>query len=187
MSVRFDAEAAIAALKQRLMVAMKQLQGELLREAQQGMRTPEGAQSLYEGDVTEAAGIIAAEVIGGAWAVLDEHGSGSLMDGVEENPALADYMASDLWNPTPRKHGPDDTAIRTRPAGTYTDIFGNTKTAKGPGGFNLERKGGKYAPQPPSHALQTAARWMANGRMEAVIQQAMDAMPWSRFFVEDRR
>lgn len=172
----------MAALKQRLMVAMKQLQGELLREAQQGMRTPEGAQSLYEGDVTEAAGIIAAEVIGGAWAAMDEWGTGSLMD--TDNPALQEYMASDLWH-----DDRFDNAIRTRPSGTWTDIFGKTHTKGGnhKGGFNLEKKGGKYAPQPPSHALQTAARWMTQGRMEAVIQQAMDGMPWGRFFVEDGR
>lgn len=185
MGVRFDDAAAIAALKQRLMVAMRQLQSEFFNEAKQGMRTPEGAESLYEGDVTAAADIISAEVLGGAFAVMDNYGTGSEMD--RDNPALADYMASDLWNPTRGKHGPDDTEIRSRPAGTWTDIFGETHTAKGPGGFNLERKGGKFAPQPPSHALQTAARWMANGRMQAVIHQAMDTFPWHKFIVVDER
>lgn len=186
MSVRFDAEAAISTLTQRLIVAMKQLQGELLWEAQTAPgQTPEGAESLYESDVTAAAGIISAEVIGGAWAVLSEYGSGSLMD--PDNPALPEYMASDLWNPTRGKHGAGDTAIRSRPAGTYEDIFGEIHVAKGPGGYNLERKGGKFAPQPPSHALETAARWMQQGRMLAVVQQVMDTFPWGRFIVTDGR
>ena len=178
--MRFDANAAIAALTQRLIVAMKQLQGEFLNEARQGMRTPEGAESLYEGDVTIAAGIISAEVIGGAYAAMDEYGTGSAMD--TSSPAFLDYRMSDLWNPA--RH---DTTIRTRPAGPYENIFGETKVARGPGGFNLERKGGKYEPQQPSHALETAARWMQNGRMQRVIEQALADMDWGRFFVEDRR
>lgn len=180
--MRFDESACVAALTNHLLIAMKQLQEEFLNEARQGMRTPEGAESLYEGAVEAAAGMITAEVIGGAWAVMDNYGTGSLMD--QDNPALKDYRASDLWNPTRGKHGPDDTAIRSRPAGTWIDIFGETHVSMGKGGFNLEAAG-KVKPQPPSHALETAARWMANGRMQRVIQQVVADFPWANFFVED--
>lgn len=181
MSIRLDAEGAAALLRAHLKTAMKQLQGEFLREAQQGMRTPEGAQSLHEGGITDAAGIIAAEVIGGAWAAMDESGTGSLMD--RSNPVLEQYMQSDMWNPFRGKHGPDDTTIRTRPPGGR-DIFGRpAKGSKRPG-INLEAAG-KVTPQPPSHALQTAARWMANGRMQAVLRATMEAFPWHQFIVVD--
>jgi hypothetical protein len=175
MSVRFNSNGAIAELKRTLVSAMTQLQGEFLREAQSGMRTPEGASSLHEGDVTEAAGIIAAEVIGGAWAAMDNAGTGSLMD--TDNPALDGYRNSGLWNPDR-----GDLNIRSRQRGTYVNLFGRTVNSRSNrGGIDLERKGGKFAPQPPSKALQTAARWMGNGRMQNVISEAVANIPWGRF------
>lgn len=182
--IRFDDAAAIAYLRLHLITAMKRLQDEFLRESQQGMRTAEGANSLHEGDVTEAAGIIAAEIAGGAWAAMDEWGTGSLMD--TSGPGFEVYRNSDLWNPTRGKHGPNDTAIRTRPEGPYTDIFGEIRQGRGKGGLNLEALG-KVEPQPPSHAMTTAARWMANGRMQKVLQDALQSFPWGRFLVVDGR
>jgi hypothetical protein len=179
MSIRFNDTAAVADLRRRLVVAMHRLQGEFLREAQSGMRTPEGAASLHEGDVTAVAGIIAAQVIGGADAAMDSMGTGSLMD--TSNPALASYKASAAWNPDR-----SDNVIRSRARGTYTNIYGRTvRSRSNRGGIDLERKGGKFAPQAPSHALQTAARWMANGRMQAVIGEVMASWDVGAYLLVD--
>jgi hypothetical protein len=184
VGVRFDTNAAIADLKRNLLAAMVQLQDELLRETQAGMRDREHADSWYEGDVTEVAGIIAAEVVGGAWAAMDEHGRGSLMDGPTDNPALDEYRASSLWNPLRTGN-----AIVGRPKGEYETIFGETRYSSGRNaGKNLEMvPSGKFRPKLPSHALQTAMRWMEQGRMQAVVQEAFNGVDWGRYLIVDGR
>lgn len=185
LGIRFNSAGAMAELRRNLVVAMKQLQGEFLRESQSGMRTPEGANSLYEGDVEVVAdAIISAYVIGGADAAKDVFGVGSLMADESENPGLADYKQSELWNPDR-----DDNTIRSRDRrnNPYTDIYGNQRNSRSNrGGIDLERKGGKFAPQPPSFALQTAARWMENGRFQEVLQNAVASVDWAKYFVETK-
>ena len=178
MGVILNFESCVLSLGKYLLGVLLQMQQEYLAEAKSHMRTPEGAESLHEGDIEALAGWLATSIIGGAWAAMDEFGTGSLMD--RDNPALPDYMKSDLWNP----YRKDDLAIRSRKAGPYVNIFGETvvSTAKQPG-YNLEQKGGKYAPQPPSHALQTAARWMMSGRVIEIWQKALDDFPWGDFIV----
>jgi hypothetical protein len=180
--VKFDANACIVALQQHLLLTLKLMQKEYLAEARSHMRTPEGAESLHDGDIEMLAGWIAVTVVGGAWAAMDEFGTGSLMD--RSNPFLDAYRQGELWNPYRGKHGPDDTAIRSRQAGPYTNIFGEQAVSRAPvPGFNLERLGGKYAPQPPSHAMRTAARWMMAGRAEDIWRKALAAFPWGRFII----
>lgn len=181
--MRFNDKAAEAALKQRLIVALKQLQSEFLNEIRAGMKTPEGANSMYEGEIGETAGILWAEVVGGAWAVIDNWGTGSLLD--RDNPWLDEYMASPYWNKTRGKHGVDDTAIRSRPGGT-TNIFGEVKDGNSPGGFNLEAAGW-VQPQPPSRAIETAKRWMENGRVQKVLLDALADVNLGSFFEGDGR
>lgn len=180
--MRFDANACIAALQQHLLLTLKLLQKEYLAEARSGMRTREGAESLHEGDIETLAGWMAATVVGGAWAVMDEFGTGSLMD--RDNQALPDYMKSDLWNPYRGKRGADDTTIRSRQAGAYINIFGETAVSRAPRpGFNLEQLGGKYAPQPPSRAMRTAARWMMAGRAEEIWRKSLATFPWGKLII----
>jgi len=179
MSIKFDSQSCILALRQELMFSMKQLQQELLNEAKQRMNTPEGRESLTDGDITDIANVISVSIVGGAWAAMDEHGTGSLMD--VNNPALADYKNSDLWNPARR-----DNKIRTRPAGTYTNIFGETRTGRGSGGYDLEAAG-KVTPTPPSHAIENALRWMKNGRMQRLIKETIAMFNFGRFIITDKR
>ena len=179
MSIKFDSQGCILALKQELMFSMKQLQTELLNEAKQRMNTPEGRESLTDGDITDIANVISASIVGGAFAAMDSYGTGSLMD--ESNPALPDYKNSALWNPARR-----DNKIRTRPAGTYTNIFGEQRVGRGKGGYDLEAAG-KATPTPPSHAIENALRWMKNGRMQRLIKETIAMFNFGRFIITDKR
>lgn len=179
MSIKFDSQGCILALKQELMFSMKQLQQELLNEAKQGMQTPEGKESLTDGDIEDIANVISVSIVGGTWAVLDEHGTGSLMD--LSNPALVDYKNSGLWNPARR-----DNKIRTRPAGTYTNIFGEQRVGRGKGGYDLEAAG-KVTPTPPSHAIQNAARWMKSFRFQKVIRNTLATFNYGKYLKIDKR
>jgi hypothetical protein len=155
---------------------MKQLQQELLAEAKQRMLTAEGAESLHDEEIVDIANVIVASISGGAWAVMDEFGKGSLMD--TSNPALQEYMKSSLWNPA---RGNDPT-IRSRSRGPYINIFGEQVESKSNvAGIDLEKLGGKFEPQPPSHAMETAMRWMQNGRMQSKIQEVVKTFPFGKF------
>jgi hypothetical protein len=164
---------------------MKLLQEELLAEAQQRMQTAEGKNDLQEGDFIAIADVIIVSVIGGPWATMDEFGTGSLMD--TSNPALADYKSSNMWNPERF-----DNTIRSRSRkqnGTgLTDIFGEPiNTRSNIGGIDLEQKGGKYSPIPPSHALQTAARWMESARVREKIKETIRTFPFGKFIITDTK
>lgn len=153
---------------------MFELQQELLAEAKQRMLTPEGIESLHEEEIKDIANVIVASISGGAWAAMDEYGTGSLMDA--SNPALAEYKGSDAWNPARY-----DNKIRTRPdAPGQVDIFGNPVNGHGKGGYDLEKEG-KVTAMPPSHAMETAMRWMKNGRMQSKIQEVVRNFPFGKF------
>lgn len=170
--IRYDVDKAMVDFQAHLLKYALQLREELLNEARQGMHTPEGAKDLNEGEIKMAVGFISASIVGGAWAVMDEWGKGSKMD--PNNPALDEYKRSGLWNPARHDH-----AIRGRPKGTYKDIFGRTQYSSGiREGVNLEHR---YEPQQPSHALQTAQRWMMNGRFQWMLQKAVSSFPWGAY------
>lgn len=145
------------------------------------MSTREGAESLHDEDIKDIANVIVAGIAGGAWAVMDSYGTGSEMDLF--NPALPDYMRSNIWNPA---RG-NDTTIRSRPdTPGQKDIFGNPVIGKGKGGVDLEELGIVDA-QPPSQAIETALRWMRYGRVKEKIQEAVQIFPFGRYFIVDKK
>lgn len=174
MSIRFDSAGAERDFRTALIAAMKQLQEELLNEEQSGMKTAKGREDLKLGDIEEVASIVTAEVVGGAWAAMDAWGTGSLMD--TSNPAYPIYRASDLWNPER-----PDTAIRGRPKGEYTNIFGKKRKSPGTKAGQILEGSPRFAPQAPSYAVRDAMRWMQNGRMQEVLGQLLATFPWGRY------
>lgn len=110
------------------------------------------------------------KIIGNAFSVLDSWGSGSLM--ATDNPALQDYMNSDLWNPARSKN--PGAPITGRPEGKYTDIFGEPAYSSGAmEGLNLEQMpNSPIKPQAPSGAFQDTDSWfVAENTMVEVVQE----------------
>lgn len=180
--IKFDTPKMLIDLKKSLILTLTQLQHEVLSDAENRMLTPEGRADITTGEIKEVAGIISAIIIEGPWAVLDEFGKGSTMD--TQNKFLDQYRNSPFWNPAR-----SDLAIRGRPAGSYKNIFGETKISSGRmAGLDLERYADAtgnpdYMPRPPSHALQTAMRWMANGRFQKAIASTLEVFPWGRYLI----
>ncbi len=145
------------------------------REIEIVMRTDAGKNALRKERLDEDEKLMLwGRVIGGAWAVLDSWGTGTLMD--EDNPALGKYMGGDTWNPErPRTPG---APITGRPAGEYTNIFGEQATSSGRlAGANLERFPGlPIKARAPSYAFQEAERWFeAENRAWEAIDEATKA------------
>jgi len=179
--MRFNVEALDLELRQRCAEALNQALDELFYDTLFSVNLPEAMTDYERTAITEeVVGVLSGSLIGGAWAVMDEWGTGSLMD--LQNPFLDDYWNSDLWNPARR-----DTAIRTRPEGEYTDIFGERQYAKGNNpGFNLERVQNRPNPPkilltPPSHAMQMAIGWLRAGGFNLILERVLQEMNWGAF------
>lgn len=128
---------------------------EYFNEIQFQMKTQSGkddldVKSLDDGEKK----ILKRMVIGGAWAIMDSYGRGSLMD--KSNPFLADYMSSQLWNPLRQGY-----TVVGRASGSYTNIFGEQAESSGVmAGSDIERV---VRPIAPSKAFQQAEKWFQNG------------------------
>ena len=172
--IYFDVHTCMTAFGEHLGKYAAQARDEIYNDAQQGLKTKEAKGELLKDDVHVIAGIVTTAVTGGVWTVLDEFGTGSLLD--ESNPALVAYKASRMWNPARQDH-----KIRTRPNKPgQINIFGKPVKGRGKGGFDLEAAG-VVKPQAPSHALRNAIKWMNNGRFRKILNQAVATFPWHQY------
>jgi hypothetical protein len=181
MPLKFDSTACEKVLVAALTLALFAIAQRFVDEARNGFLTGEAKESLKDPDPEEiksVANTIAIIVTGGAYVAMDNYGKGSLMD--KDNPALDAYANSSLWNPLR-----PDYFIRGRPPGTYQNIFGDmTETSGKRAGKIIERETGPFAPIPPSHALEKAARWLANGEVQHIIKTTIEEFNFSQFMVE---
>lgn len=176
MALRYNSDAAIKAFERHLTKTLQVIQHELLADAKATMLTPEGRNDLYADSIKAVAGIITTQITGGAWAVMDEWGTGSWMD--RRNPHLDEYRRSPMWNPA--RKVPQIVSRPNQPG--QIDIFGKHVNGRGKGGVDLERAG-VVEPQAPSHAVQTAFRWMAQERFRWYLKRAMDTFPWGKYLI----
>lgn len=185
--IEFDCSSMMTELKRQLVIALKTAQDELLNDTRAKNILVEARTDWEKTEVIEAAAyLLSCEVIGGAWATMDEWGTGSLMD--TDNPHLDDYKASSMWNP---HRG--DTRIRTRRAGPYVNIFGLPQISTAPyPGIDLERKASERRSEgkpvnfpilvtPPSHALRMAIEWIRTGRLDEIVGKVMQVFPFSNY------
>jgi hypothetical protein len=184
MGIRFSSQLCVESLRISLGMALYKVATLYIDEVRASMQTPEGADDIEDislDDVGFVATAVAVTVVGGAWAVMDNYGKGSLMD--TTNPALDDYRNSELWNPA--RHGYE---IVGRPEGWYTNIFGKLVYSKGRyEGRVLEgmetRYGREIEPMYPSYAFQVAARWLENYRFAEVINNVLEEFSFAPFFI----
>ncbi len=185
----YDYKAMSLELFTRVYDALKMAQDEAFMGvlANIGIDVPEAMTDYQRTEITgQAAFVLTCEIVGGAYAVMDEWGTGSKMD--LTNPALSDYMDSELWNRY--RYGP---AIRTRERGPYTNIFGQQDYSEATRpGVNLEELARRYPERDfnirviePSHALQNEMSYMKAGRFEEIMMNVMAEFPWGRFIRTD--
>lgn len=95
--------------------------------------------SVIDSEISKAKSRIVATIYAyGQRAWILEYGRGSLMDNVNVNPYLNEYLQSEKINPWRKRKG--SKAIYGRPEGEYEDLDGNTQWSSGKlSGVNLER------------------------------------------------
>jgi len=183
--ITFDSAKMIIDLKNILRETLTLLQHEVLADTEVKMLTPEGRADIEVLPIEEISGIISAFIVEGPWAIIDEFGTGTLLD--QSNPFLNQYRSSTLWNPAR-----SDLAIAGRPAGVQPTMFGEKTFSGNAVGKNLEELAQrgivdkKYLPQPPSKALTTAMRWMAGGRFQKAILSVLETFPWGNYLIVSR-
>lgn len=130
-------------------------------------------------------------VYANAIALFDNYGSGSKMD-VNGNRLITDYIgfeAGSNWNP---RRSVSDTRIKGRPAGEYTDIFGEKRYSSGAfEGIDLEGKripSGKNGsgslviePHDPSHAIEYGLNWY-DQEFKFILNRAISKMDFTKCF-----
>lgn len=168
-SLRLNAEAALQGLYKEIQACADSLLEEYYNEVQTKLKTNAAKADIAKMSDDEEK-TIRRKVIAGAEAIMDSYGTGSAMD--TSNPFLSEYKNSLMWN-TLRSA---DNAITGRPAGEYTNIYGETQhSTGGSAGVNLEWK---YHPQTPSYAFQEAEIWFFKGdRVQIRLNEAI-----SQFF-----
>lgn len=160
--LRFNRRKALSDYKKAVKAAANQLLKELYTEIWADMKN-EGKKDLQRMSEDEEK-IFKRMVVGYAHAIMDSYGTGSEMD-THYNAALSDYKSSDLYNPSRKGN-----EIAGRPAGEYTNIFGEKQVSSGKReGKSVENY---YKPKSPSYAFQNAEIWFFKGnRVNEVLTQ----------------
>lgn len=143
MVLRFDVDACMKALLEKIIQLADALIDEMYDDSTQGMKDSE-KKSIDTEYAKYAEGVIKAQIVYGALAIMRSYGTGSAMD--TTNPYLQDYMSSHWWNPVRKT-----TAIVGRPAGEYINILGVAAKSTGKmAGRNIEAS---HRPMQPTNGI----------------------------------
>lgn len=188
----FNSKACFEALKAEMLLAMEKCLLELYTELVGSLRTSKAKDDVIKEKAKIRANIITGKVISGAYAIMDSYGTGSLID--MSNPFLDEYLATARWSIpmyNPIRLQRNTTAILGRPKGKYRPVIGG-RPRKSSGlleGFDLEEgvrlsngKMVKVRPTPPSKAIDTSFRWMAQTRINKVVMDTVRNFNFVRFF-----
>ena len=172
--LQFNSTGCFQALRNELIKTANLLADEYLQEVTSHLSS--GAGDVEKGISSDDAAMLRREIVGGALAIMDSYGTGSKMD--MGNPFLGEYMGSGAWNPS--RYG---STIVGRPAGSYTNIFGETQESSGKmEGHDVEHV---YPPRAPSKAFQDALVWLkAGNRFHKRINECIQSFDFSKYFIE---
>ena len=107
----------------------------------------------------------------GQRALILEYGKGSAID--KENPALDEYMNSDIFNKNRM-----NLEIRTRPKGVYYDLDGNVHVSHTNANRDLEQSGNsRYEPLKPEHIVREAIKQNLKKIMVTVSDCIISTVP----------
>ena len=123
MVLKFNVDACMKALFEKIIQLADVLIDEMYADSTQEMKDSE-KKSIDKEYAKYAEGVIKAQIVYGALAIMRSYGTGSAMD--KSNPALDKYMASDYWNPARIGY-----EIVGRPYGEYTNILNEKKFSMG--------------------------------------------------------
>lgn len=123
------------------------------------------------------------------YVLAESYGTGSFM--LDDNPGLAEYKKSKLWNPTRKGK-----TIVGRPKGAYTNLFGQGRTTSGVfEGKNIEGKrvytrkkeserDYYISPTRPSYAIQLANNWLWKTYLPNAYKLAIKNINFGKYLIE---
>ena len=153
------------------------------KEVYSKMKTAKFADNAeVEAELHKESNKIVAYLKANTYVIADSYGTGSLM--LDNIPGFQAYKNSDRWNPA--RTGK---AIVGRPAGTYTDAFGNKRKSEGSmEGLRIEGlemlNGDKIEPVSPSYALQDAEKFLYGTYLNAAYRNAIQNVNFSKYLKE---
>lgn len=125
------------------------------------------------------------------YVLAESYGTGSFM--LDDNPGLADYISSRLYNPLRRGKGK---AIRGRAKGNYTNLFGQQRSTSGAfEGVDIEGKKVYtrkkdterdyfISPTKPSYAIQLANNWLYKTYLPRAYKLAVQQINFAKYLKE---
>jgi hypothetical protein len=151
--LKFNSDACFKAFIERIVKLADKLIAEMYDDSTEDMKESE-KKSIDTEYAQYAEGVIKAQIIYGALAIMRSYGTGSAMD--KSNPALDKYMTSEYWNPARIGY-----EIVGRPYGEYTNILNEPKFSMGWDlDVNLEKK---FKPiQPTDSIKKMEQRYISN-------------------------
>lgn len=192
VTLQFDAEGCYRALIQELVKVSDSIIENFYNDAIAGLDMDGQADSeRINAILDETREYVEAQCKFKANALMQSFGTGSNAD-MSADSYWKEYESSGLFNPARRSKG--NAYISGRPAGTYTNIYGEKQDTSGRNaGKNIEYihitdKNGQVIqlkPVAPKFSIQNAERWLIKNHQRRVEDKIEEAMV--QFFAEEAK